>query len=88
MLLAHSSLIVLLFLPSSALPLQNPPQTPPQPTAPKKPEVQRPTVDPSIELPVDLDRIQRALAKTPMLRFDDAEPSGVPRAGVRRQADD
>ena len=70
MLLAHSSLIVLLLVPSSALSLQNPPQTPPEQTAPKKPDAQQPTVDPNIELPVDLERIQRALAKTPMLRFD------------------
>ena len=70
MVLAHSSLIVLLVFSSSALPSQNP-QTPPQQTAPKKPDAQQPTVDPKIELPVDLDRIQRALAKTPMLRFDD-----------------
>ena len=69
--LAHSALIVLLFLPSSALSLQNPPQAPPQQTAQKKPDAQQPKVDPNIELPVDLDRIQRALAKTPILRFDD-----------------
>ena len=59
-----SCLIVLL-----SLTLQNPPQTPPQ-IAPQKPEAQKPKVDQTIELPVDLDRIQRALAKTPMLRFD------------------
>ena len=41
MLLAHSSLIAMLFVPSSALPLQNPPQTPPQQTAPKKPDAQQ-----------------------------------------------
>ena len=60
-----SCLIVLL-----SLTLQNPPQTSPQQTATQKPEAQKPKVDPGIELPVDLDRIQRALAKTPMLRFD------------------
>jgi hypothetical protein len=41
-----------------------------QQTAPQKPEAEKPKVDQTIELPVDLDRIQRALAKTPMLRFD------------------
>jgi hypothetical protein len=70
MLLGHSSLIVLLSLSSSALPLQNPPPTPQQ-TTPKKAEAEKPKVDPNIDLPVDLDRIQRALAQTPMLRFDD-----------------
>ena len=43
---------------------------PPQQTTPQKPQAETPKVDPNIVLPVDLDRIQRALAKTPMLRFD------------------
>lgn len=41
-----------------------------QQTPPAKPQADQPKVDPNVELPVDLDRIQRALAKTPMLRFD------------------
>jgi hypothetical protein len=69
MLLAHSWIIVLL----SSLPgvQSTPPQTPPQQTAPKKAQAGTPKIDPAIVLPVDLDRIQRALAKTPMLRFDE-----------------
>jgi hypothetical protein len=43
---------------------QPPPQTP---QAPQKPEAAK--IDPR-DLPVSLDRIQRALAHTPMLRFD------------------
>ena len=43
---------------------QPPPQTP---QAPQKPEAAK--IDPK-DLPVSLDRIQRALAHTPMLRFD------------------
>jgi hypothetical protein len=69
--LAQSSLIAVLTVSFSAPPLQNPPQTPPQQTAPAKPQTTQSKPDPSIDLPVDLDRIQRALAKTPMLRFDD-----------------
>ena len=61
MLLAHSCLIVLVSLTSPALPLQ---------TTPAKPQPTRPQMDPNIVLPVDLDRIQRALAKTPLLQFD------------------
>ena len=37
---------------------------------PKKPQAETAKVDPSIVLPVDLDRIQRALAQTPRLQFD------------------
>jgi hypothetical protein len=79
--LAHAPLIVLLAFSSYAAPLQNPfplrqgsggqAQTPPQQTTPPKPQAEKSKIDPDIELPVDLDRIQRALAKTPMLRFDD-----------------
>lgn len=43
---------------------QPPPQTP---QTPQKPEAAK--IDPK-DLPVSLDRIQRALAHTPMLRFD------------------
>ena len=42
-----------------------------QAQTPKQPQATTPKVDQDIELPVDLDRIQKALAKTPMLRFDD-----------------
>ena len=63
MLPAHLFLVALLsFYPSQAQPMQ---QTPP-----KQPQATTPKVDQDIELPVDLDRIQKALAKTPMLRFD------------------
>ena len=53
-----------------AAPQGTPPQTPQQ-SAPltQKPEAGPLKIVPD-ELPVSLDRIQRALAKTPMLRFD------------------
>jgi hypothetical protein len=70
MLLAHSCFIVLLSVPSDALPPQGAPQTPPQQTTPTKPQADPPKIDPNIVLPVDLDRIQRALAQTPRLQFD------------------
>jgi len=60
MLIAYCSLIVLL---TAAVPQQG---TPP---AQQKPEAQAPKVDPGA-LPVSVERIQKALAKTPMLRFD------------------
>jgi hypothetical protein len=63
---ACTCLILLISLASSA----PTPLAAPQQTTPKKPEAEKPKIDPTIELPVDLDRIQRALAKTPMLRFD------------------
>lgn len=67
--LAPWSLILLL----GSVPTQAPaPQgTPPQQSTPptQKPETGPVKVAPD-ELPVSLDRIQRALAKTPMLRFD------------------
>ena len=66
---ASSCLVVVLSLSSHTL-LQSPTQAPPQQSAPAKPQTEKPKVDPDIELPVDLSRIQRALAKTPMLRFD------------------
>ena len=70
MLLVHSLLIVLLSALSGTLaPQAAVPQTPPPQTTPQKPQAQTPKVDPAT-LPVDLDRIQRALAQTPMLRFD------------------
>jgi hypothetical protein len=49
----------------STPPPAQPPQTPAPAAAPAK-------VDPAA-LPVDMDRIQKALAKTPMLRFDKSE---------------
>ena len=70
MLLAHSSLLVLLSIASAAMTPQATPQTPPQQTTPKKPQAETPKIDPNIVLPVDLDRIQRALAQTPRLQFD------------------
>ena len=60
MLFAYSCLIILMAstpFHQTTLPLQ------------QKPEAQAPKVDPAV-LPVSLDRIQRALAKTPILRFD------------------
>ena len=62
--LASWSLIVLM---AGSMPatLQQQPPTPPKPAAEVK-------VDPD-ELPVSLDRIQKALAKTPRLRFDTEE---------------
>ena len=59
MLIAYCSLIVML----AAVPQQA--AAPPQ----QKPEAQAPKVDPAA-LPVSVERIQKALAKTPMLRFD------------------
>jgi hypothetical protein len=60
MLIAYCSLIVLL---TAAVPQQ---ATPP---AQQKPDTPAAKVDPAA-LPVSVERIQRALAKTPMLRFD------------------
>ena len=60
MLIAYCSLIALL---AAAVPQQA--TAPPQ----QKPESQAPKVDPAA-LPVSVERIQKALAKTPMLRFD------------------
>jgi hypothetical protein len=50
------------------------PQSPPQQPKPPadKPQAGTATVNPA-DLPVSLDRIQRALAKTPMLRFDEKD---------------
>jgi hypothetical protein len=71
--LAPWSLILLLgSVPTQgAAPQGTPPQTPPQQSTPpaQKPDTGPVMVAPD-ELPVSLDRIQRALAKTPMLRFD------------------
>jgi hypothetical protein len=73
MLLAHFCLMILM---ASApvhtrTPQGSTPQSPPQQStpSPQKPQAETPKVDPAV-LPVSLDRIQRALAKTPMLRFD------------------
>jgi hypothetical protein len=67
--LAHWSLMISL----AAAPLAMG-QTPPQQStsAQQKPPAATPRVDPG-DLPVSLDRIQRALAKTPMLRFDELQ---------------
>lgn len=67
--LAHCLLLIWVV----ALPPQAPPpQTPPPPPTPQQPVPSQPPVklDPD-DLPVSLDRIQRALAHTPKLRFDD-----------------
>lgn len=58
--------------PQTTPPQGPPPQTPPQqgsPPAPARPQAGTP--ESAIELPVDLDRIQRALSQTPVLRFDE-----------------
>ena len=60
MLIAYCSLIVML---SVAVPQQSTP--PPS----QKPDAPAAKIDPAA-LPVSVDRIQKALAKTPMLRFD------------------
>ena len=51
-------------------PTQAPPQAPPPPSRPPQDRPQPTTKLEAIDLPVDLDRIQKALANTPMLRFD------------------
>lgn len=53
---------------------QPPPQTNSQGTKPQTQQQTPPAAADStnIDLPVDLDRIQRALAQTPMLRFDES----------------
>ena len=63
MLIAYCSLIVML---TAAVPQQATP--PPQ----QKPDSQATKLDPAA-LPVSVERIQKALAKTPMLRFDQKE---------------
>jgi hypothetical protein len=67
-------LCLMLFASASSLPADRqttPAQPPPQQStaSPQKPSAAKPSVDPAA-LPVDLERIQRALEKTPMLRFD------------------
>ena len=73
MLFAHCCLTILMAfaVPAERVRQGTPPQSPPQQSspAPQKPQAETPKVDPTV-LPVDLDRIQRALSKTPMLRFD------------------
>ena len=61
----HWPIVVLLT--SAQASTQQPP--PPPPTQQAVPQ-QKPAETPTIDLPVDLDRIQKALANTPMLRFD------------------
>ena len=63
--LHHWPLILLI----AAAPVQNPPAQTTTKEPPKQQEVQAPKVK-AEDLPVDIDRIQRALANTPMLRFD------------------
>lgn len=59
-----------LILAIAAAPLQNPPPSgSAAPQKPAQPQAQAPEVK-AEELPVDIDRIQRALANTPKLRFD------------------
>jgi hypothetical protein len=68
MLLAHSYFILLMAAaPHGAVSQATPPQqaTPPRQTPP----AQTPRLDATV-LPVDLDRIQRALANTPKVQFD------------------
>jgi hypothetical protein len=48
------------------------PQTPAQTTNPQEPRAGAVTIDPEA-LPVSLDRIQEALAETPMLRYDELD---------------
>jgi hypothetical protein len=67
MTLIQPGLILFALLPAVAQ--THPPQSTP---APARPPAQAVKVDPA-DLPVSLDRIQRALAKTPMLKFDEQE---------------
>jgi hypothetical protein len=74
--LSAASCLILLF---ASMPLTGPakadaPSSTPQQAAPppQKPEPGAPKVDPA-DLPVSLDRIQKALSKTPMLRFDEKD---------------
>ena len=61
-------LVGLLLLAIAPAPQVAPPASPPQSApAPAKPNAAKVSPD---DLPVSLDRIQRALARTPMLRFD------------------
>lgn len=62
------ALSVLLTVQSAAISTQQPPPA----TTPTPPASAAPTVDPE-DLPVSLDRIQRALAKTPRLQFDETD---------------
>lgn len=65
--LYHLPLIILI----AAAPGQNPPGTAAQATKEPSKQQETPALKLKAEdLPVDIDRIQRALANTPMLRFD------------------
>jgi hypothetical protein len=66
MLLTYCSLVILLTSPAQGS-ASSPPQQ--STTSPQKPPTATPKVDPAA-LPVSLDRIQRALSKTPRLQFD------------------
>lgn len=72
--LHHWPLIILI----AAAPGQNPPAAGSAVPTTKEPSKQQETQAPKVkaeDLPVDIDRIQRALANTPMLRFDkDSRP--------------
>jgi hypothetical protein len=71
MVLAHCLIVLMTWLP--ALPVtQAAGQAQQSVPAPQKPQTQPPKVDPEA-LPVSLDRIQRALAKTPRLTFDEQD---------------
>lgn len=67
MMLTQLGLVLLSLLPFAA-------QTQPQQSKPatKTPQAEGAKIDPA-ELPVSLDRIQRALAKTPVLKFDEEQ---------------
>lgn len=76
MLSAHLFLVALLSFPAppfqaSAFAEATADKSAGQGQTPKQPQATTPKVDQDIELPVDLERIQKALARTPMLRFDD-----------------
>jgi len=71
--LAHGSLLLLMVSVVLAPVPQGSTQAPPQqPPAQQQPQVGQAKVDPA-DLPVSLDRIQRALAKTPKLQFDEQD---------------
>lgn len=66
----HLCLMLLLGVPAGQAGRPAPPPAAEKPAAPlAQPRRAEPAIDPE-DLPVSLDRIQRALARTPMLRFD------------------
>jgi hypothetical protein len=68
--LAYSWLGAVITSASLLIPFQEAPQAPP--TQQQKPRAEPPAIKPE-DLPVSLDRIQQALAHTPMLRFDESD---------------